>query len=79
MEKPDAETAQRYLESGEYLWNSGIFAMRPDVWLSELGRFRPDILDACRAAAVNGTEDGAFFRLWALSSRSARRSRSTTP
>ena len=61
-EKPDAETALRYLHSGDYLWNSGIFVMRPDVWLSELGRFRPDILQACRAAATNGTVDGAFFR-----------------
>ena len=62
VEKPDAETALRYLHSGDYLWNSGIFMMRPDVWLSELGRFRPDILEACRAAAANGTVDGAFFR-----------------
>ena len=62
VEKPDAETALRYLHSGDYLWNSGIFMMRPDVWLSELGRFRPDILEACRAAVANGTVDGAFFR-----------------
>ena len=61
-EKPDAETALRYLHSGEYLWNSGIFVMRPDVWLSELGRFRPDILQACRSAVASGTEDGPFFR-----------------
>ena len=62
VEKPDAETARRYLQSGDYLWNSGIFMMRPDVWLSEVGRFRPEILEACRAAATNGTVDGAFFR-----------------
>ena len=62
VEKPDAETAVRYLDSGEYLWNSGIFVMRPDVWLSELGRFRPDILEACRGAVASGTGDGPFFR-----------------
>ena len=62
VEKPDAETARRYLDGGDYLWNSGIFVMRPDVWLSELGRFRPDILEACRAAAASGAVDGAFFR-----------------
>ncbi len=62
VEKPDAETARRYQESGDYLWNSGIFVMRPDMWLSELGRFRPDILEACRAAAASGAVDGAFFR-----------------
>ena len=62
VEKPDAETALRYLRSGDYLWNSGIFMMRPDVWMSELRRFRPDILESCRAAAENGTVDGAFFR-----------------
>ena len=37
VEKPDAETALRYLYSGGYLWNSGIFMMRPDVWLSRAG------------------------------------------
>ena len=62
VEKPDADTARRYLGGGDYLWNSGIFAMRPDVWLSELGRFRPDILEVCRTAASNGAVDGAFFR-----------------
>jgi mannose-1-phosphate guanylyltransferase/mannose-6-phosphate isomerase len=62
VEKPDAQTALRYLQSGDYLWNSGIFMMRPDVWLSELRRFRPDILERCRASAANGTIDGAFFR-----------------
>ena len=62
VEKPDAQTALRYLDGGDYLWNSGIFMMRPDVWLSELRCFRPDILECCRASAANGAVDGAFFR-----------------
>ena len=62
VEKPDAETALHYLDTGEYLWNSGIFMMRSGVWLSELERFRPDILEACRVATSTGTVDGAFFR-----------------
>ena len=39
VEKPDEDTAKQYLESGDYLWNSGMFAFTPDVFLSELERF----------------------------------------
>ncbi len=46
-EKPDARTAEEYVSSGEYLWNSGMFMFRSRVYLEELKRFRPDILDAC--------------------------------
>ena len=62
VEKPDLETALGYLDGGEHLWNSGIFMMRPSVWLSELERFRPDISRACRAAVSGGSVDGEFFR-----------------
>jgi mannose-1-phosphate guanylyltransferase/mannose-6-phosphate isomerase len=63
VEKPDAATAQRYLDSGEYLWNSGMFVMRGSVWLDEIGRLRPDILAACRDAIANGANDADFFRV----------------
>lgn len=33
VEKPDAETAKRYLEDGCYLWNSGIFILKASTWL----------------------------------------------
>jgi mannose-1-phosphate guanylyltransferase len=41
VEKPDIERAQRYLSSGEYLWNAGIFVWRADRILEELDRHRP--------------------------------------
>jgi len=44
VEKPDAETAQRYLDSGDYLWNGGMFIARADVLLAQLGESRPDLL-----------------------------------
>jgi mannose-1-phosphate guanylyltransferase/mannose-6-phosphate isomerase len=63
VEKPDTVTAQRYLDSGEYLWNSGMFVMRASVWLEEIERSRPDILSACRDAMTNGANDADFFRV----------------
>ena len=42
-EKPDEETAERYVVSGEYLWNSGIFVWKPGAILGELKVRRPDI------------------------------------
>ncbi|MGB5733497.1 MAG: mannose-1-phosphate guanylyltransferase/mannose-6-phosphate isomerase [Thiohalocapsa sp.] len=63
VEKPDLETAQGYLASGEYLWNSGIFMLRASVWLDLIGRFRADILQAVEAAIADGRRDGEFSRL----------------
>ena len=62
VEKPDKPTAKRMLETGKYLWNSGMFFMRASVWIEELERFRPDIVEACRQAYDNGAEDGIFYR-----------------
>ncbi|MHB8536345.1 MAG: mannose-1-phosphate guanylyltransferase/mannose-6-phosphate isomerase, partial [Sulfuricaulis sp.] len=66
VEKPDAETAKRYLAAGDYLWNSGMFMMRADVWLEELKRFHPAMLEACRAAYEQGQRDADFYRANAL-------------
>jgi mannose-1-phosphate guanylyltransferase/mannose-6-phosphate isomerase len=63
VEKPDPETAARYVSEGDYYWNSGIFLMRTRRWLDEIGRFRPDILDACRTAMEKGTQDSDFYRV----------------
>ncbi|HEY3789617.1 MAG TPA: mannose-1-phosphate guanylyltransferase [Urbifossiella sp.] len=55
-EKPDEETAERYVAGGEYLWNSGIFVWKPAAILGELNARRPDIHDAVlRIAATHGT------------------------
>ncbi|NKI35946.1 mannose-1-phosphate guanylyltransferase/mannose-6-phosphate isomerase [Wenzhouxiangella sp. XN79A] len=49
VEKPDAATAQRYFESGRYLWNAGMFAFRADAILAALREQAPDILAAVEA------------------------------
>lgn len=63
VEKPDAPTAEQYLASGEYLWNSGIFMMKASAWMRLLGRFRPDIVEASARSFSGGTGDGDFTRL----------------
>ncbi len=65
VEKPDAQTAQGYLESGDYLWNSGIFMMTASLWLSLIERFRPDIAEGSAHALGEGSDDGEFVRLGA--------------
>jgi len=62
VEKPDLATAQGYVASGDYLWNSGMFVMRASVWLQAIGQLRADILAACRRAFAAGGEDRGFFR-----------------
>lgn len=61
-EKPDATTAQGYLDSGEYLWNSGLFMVRASVWLKALEHCRPDILQACQRAMQQAVRDLDFVR-----------------
>jgi mannose-1-phosphate guanylyltransferase/mannose-6-phosphate isomerase len=62
-EKPDAQLAQEYLDSGSYLWNSGIFMMKASVWCREIKRLQPDIYSACQAAYEKGQVDNDFYRL----------------
>ena len=62
VEKPDQSTAESYLESGDYLWNSSIFMMRSSIWMKELERCRPEIASACLAAHRGGVKDGPLFR-----------------
>lgn len=63
VEKPDAATAQRYLDEGGYYWNSGMFLFRASRFLEELAKYRPDILAAARAACEHLDPDGEFLRL----------------
>ncbi|MBK6961731.1 MAG: mannose-1-phosphate guanylyltransferase/mannose-6-phosphate isomerase [Gammaproteobacteria bacterium] len=63
VEKPDADTARAYLETGDYYWNSGIFVFRASRFLAELGCYRPEILAACERAAASRTRDGDFVRV----------------
>lgn len=60
VEKPNKETAESYLASGEYYWNSGMFMFRAKKYLEELEKFRPDILESCKAA-IRGCKDSDEF------------------
>lgn len=62
VEKPNLETAQRYLAEGDYYWNSGMFVLRASVWMKALERFRPDIAEATRAAWAARKTDAKFVR-----------------
>ncbi|MNQ83050.1 Mannose-1-phosphate guanylyltransferase 1 [compost metagenome] len=63
IEKPDLETANQYLDSGDYFWNSGMFMFRASRYLQELEKFSPDILAACREALNKGEQDMHFTRV----------------
>ena len=62
VEKPASDVAARYVESGRWLWNSGMFMLRASAWLAEIDHHRPDIAAACRSAYSNGHRDGLFYR-----------------
>jgi len=63
VEKPDAATANTYVESGEYYWNSGMFMFRARAYLAELKRHAPAMLSACEDAVAAATRDLDFTRL----------------
>jgi mannose-1-phosphate guanylyltransferase/mannose-6-phosphate isomerase len=63
VEKPNLTDAERYVASGDYLWNSGIFLMRSSVWIKQIARHRPDILAACQSAVAKSTRDADFLRI----------------
>jgi mannose-1-phosphate guanylyltransferase/mannose-6-phosphate isomerase len=62
VEKPNLETAQKYLSEGNYFWNAGIFVVKASIWLAALNNFRPDIAQACQAAWTAKKQDGQFIR-----------------
>jgi mannose-1-phosphate guanylyltransferase/mannose-6-phosphate isomerase len=63
VEKPDAATAAGYVASGEYFWNSGMFAFRASRYLEELQRSRPAMVGAAREALDKAVRDVDFLRL----------------
>jgi mannose-1-phosphate guanylyltransferase / mannose-6-phosphate isomerase len=63
VEKPDAATAQRFVASGRFLWNSGMFVLGAARYLSELERFRPDIVASVRSAWEGRRTDLGFCKL----------------
>jgi mannose-1-phosphate guanylyltransferase/mannose-6-phosphate isomerase len=62
VEKPDLTTAEKYLQTGGYFWNAGMFVLKASVWMAALERFRPDIATACRKAFAVRETDAKFIR-----------------
>jgi len=63
VEKPSEDQARGMIAAGRVYWNSGMFAFGARRVLEELGRFRPDILEAARAAIAAASDDLGFLRL----------------
>lgn len=63
VEKPDQKTAQSYLDSGNYYWNSGMFLFKASTYLAELEQHRPDILNAVKASYRERATDLDFVRV----------------
>ena len=63
VEKPDLDTAQAYVDSGDHLWNSGMFMMTASSWLDEMQRLQADMLTSCKDAFAGGESDRDFYRV----------------
>ena len=63
VEKPDLQTAQSYLEQGNYLWNSGMFMFKAATLIDELTTHSPEIVTSVNDAVNNAEQDLDFIRL----------------
>jgi len=63
VEKPDRATAEQFLATGRFTWNSGMFLFKASAILSELERLAPEVVSACRAALEHDSADLDFLRL----------------
>lgn len=63
VEKPDRKSAEKYLESGNYLWNGGFFLFTPSVFLKALEEYEPEIYACCQSAVQKALSDLDFVRL----------------
>lgn len=62
-EKPDADTAKTYVESGDYYWNSGMFTFKAQTYLDELRIHAPNVLAACTDSFNQAKRDMDFVRV----------------
>jgi mannose-1-phosphate guanylyltransferase/mannose-6-phosphate isomerase len=60
VEKPDLPTAQKYLDSNQYLWNAGVFVLKVSVWLENIKTYAPEIYRSCVEAYSKSRKDGDF-------------------
>ena len=63
VEKPDRQTAEQFLATGRFTWNSGMFLFRASAILAELERLAPEVVSACRSALEHDSIDLEFLRL----------------
>ena len=63
VEKPDKRTASKYVKSGDYLWNSGMFLLPVDLFLAELTKHQRKVANACKASIKNMREETDFIFL----------------
>jgi len=63
VEKPDEDTARRYVEDGSYLWNAGMFLFRAATLIEEMERLDPAMVEACRRSFEEAETDFDFLRL----------------
>ncbi|MFC3095483.1 mannose-1-phosphate guanylyltransferase/mannose-6-phosphate isomerase [Alteromonas sediminis] len=63
VEKPDLNTAQAYVDSGKYFWNSGMFLFKASAYLAALQQYAPEIFSACQRAIETETADLDFIRI----------------
>ena len=62
VEKPDLDTARKYISEGGYFWNSGMFTFKVSTFLDEIRTHAPAIVEAMEKSVNNGSVDGIFFR-----------------
>lgn len=63
VEKPSFEVAKDYIESNNYLWNSGMFLFKASRYLEELKNYRSDIYEACKSSIKEISVDNDFLRV----------------
>jgi mannose-1-phosphate guanylyltransferase len=63
VEKPDRATAEQFLGTGRFTWNSGMFLFKASAILAELERLAPEVVSACRSALEHDSSDLDFLRL----------------
>ncbi len=63
VEKPDQDTATKFLSSDDYLWNSGMFMFRASRFLEELEKYQPEVLSSSTTAYEKAAQDYDFTRL----------------
>jgi mannose-1-phosphate guanylyltransferase len=62
-EKPNLKNAKKFIASGNYYWNSGIFIFKASVYLKELEKYEPEIYNICKKSCINSPKDSDFIRL----------------